>query len=256
MINEKYTDGKDKPAGLYEWQQKYNVQDEDPLFGFGAIIYSLLARLYGFVADMSAERKAMAEQHEKQIDALKKAHDSIERTVCKLGDFITRSERLMFHLSVIEQHLPGLAHDVAGKLDYDKISKLLNERITEICEEIPLDQVAKQIITLDNAGNRIELAANKMTSAAQTMESYKDSKLFYATTVAGGLFATISLVLALGTLASLPHYFSETPAQATNAISTFMPSQGTQKLDGVVFIPKGQPVHFGNKTFIEIEPAQ
>jgi len=219
MINVMNSDGSAKPVGLYHWQVKHGVHDDDPMYEIGSLHFSLLAQLPNHIASMTKEREELAKQHEKQMDDTHDIADSFTGARQNLEDIVCRAERLLYHLRAIEQQLGDITTTIAGKIDYAAIAKPLDRRIQEICANLPLDHVNRQVELLVHAGTRIELAAGKMERAAIAIEEYKDSKVHFYTAVMGVVAAITILALTLYMIVGLPHLLPQPKTtQATNAV--------------------------------------
>lgn len=264
MITEKHQDGTPKPPGLYVWQLKHNVDDENPIFEVIAQFFALLAILPELVAQMAQEREAAAQQHEKHMAELDAQHAaflatfeaavaSLSDTCQKAEDLVERGERLLYHLREIETKQADVSKHVADNIDYELIAKGLNGRVAEICEKLPLDRVDQQVQHLANAGDRIELAGNRMERSAEAMADYKNSKRDLLVPLVCAVWGTAILVLGLYLLACLPRVLPHaTQAQATNAIT----SSVTEPPPATQYVPIGAPFSDHGKIYIQIQPPE
>ncbi len=257
MINEKYTDGKEKPQGLCEWQQKYNVHDEDPFFGLASQLFVLLSKLPGYITEMAQEREKATREHYRHMVELKKAHDGFEDAERNLKDLLRRTEPLLFHLSAIETKLPDIAKQVVGDIDYLKIIQPLNEAIVNICAHLPLDRVDCQVEHLANSVNKMELCATRMDDASHSIEKYKTSKNVFVLGLTGGICGTIILLI-LQLFCSKSPYVGAVPSQSTNTVSEIIVEPVKSKPDpysslrNAHLVPFGQTIESKGSLFIEL----
>lgn len=226
MINEKYTDGKDKPPGLYAWQLRNDVHDENPFYEIGNLHFSLLAMLPRYLADLAVERETAAREHRQHLAELDARHASIRASLTDASKkqdratqsseiMLMRQERILAHLCQIES---DFGVNVVGNLNYDRIAMPLQARVESICAKLPLDRLEQQAQHITHSGDKIELAAYKIDTIADAIAAAKDTKRELYLLMAGAFTGSAMLVFLVFILSSSAHVIVNSASPAANSV--------------------------------------
>ncbi len=227
MITEKYTDGQPKPSGLYAWQMKNDVHEENPFYEIGNLHFSLLAMLPRHLADLAVERETATREHQQHQAELYAMYASIQASLTEASQkqdrdaqtsetMLMRQERLLAHLRQIEA---DFGVNVVGNLNYDRIAKPLQDRIEKICQKVPLDRLEQQAQHITYSGDKIELAAYKIDTIADAIAAAKDTKRELYLLMAGAFTGAAALVYVIFILSSSAHVIVNSASPKTNFIS-------------------------------------
>lgn len=275
MISEKYADNREKPLGLYDWQHKYNVQDEDPFFEIGARHFSLLEKLPGYLEAMSKERQEASSEYRQHMSDLEAKHQAfaglvavatttIQETLTKMDDMVTREEKLLYHLRELEAQLTEIGTNILGQIDYAQVARPLHERFELIFSKFPMDRIDARVTKLSNAVTELENASLKIETVVEALEARKDSKHDFVIALAGGTIGTTLLIFFLYLLACLPQVLPKTSAtaQSTNSPALLSStgdalsadaSEKLARMRGKDYSAKGEPFIKHGHVFIELQ---